>query len=664
MIEKISIRPGKSGYCIPKIWLLKDYGGEVKIESGKAFVEPSQYFHSVIQWILEKKESGVDYTKSVSLQKGITDRSWIKSAIVYSCLPRCTAAYNHKGFGRFEVDDIFGYRESGTFLKMIALLPHFYRLGVNTLYLLPITESSNLFRKGEIGSPYSVKDFLKIDPLYHDPLLDGWNVEDEFLAFVEACHILGIRVLMDFIPRTAARDCNLILNHPEWFYWIKVDELVNYLPPVIPELGFCQPTKEIMQKLYDRPEIRNHLKKFCFDPKTTDPEKWDKLRREITDQSLIPAIIRHFGMMTAPGFSDWINDPQPTWDDVTFLRLYMDHPFTASGKVGSDHPPYVLFDVIKSSNFPGKVPNLELWNYIASIIPHFQKKYGIDGIRLDMGHALPDQLQQLIIKNARDHDPSFVFIAEELEMHRSKEARESGYDAIIGNSWWMLPRIPDKAYEFIQSESLRVELPYIAAAETPDTPRIFSRDNGKYRFLIPFLCCFAPNGIFMINSGQEIEETQPMNLGLDNNACGRFTLACGDEFQGKLAFFDHYVLHWKDSEIVGFLSELSKLRNMFSDLILHGVYRPVYLSWQDGKTANISYWNEHNGVIVIANLDANERTMEIDLEKTCNVSSATKIRSWRYGEWFEENADKIIRCSLKGYDFALYEVSYNLVVKT
>jgi len=103
---------------------------------------------------------------------------------------------------------------------------------------------------------------------------------------------------------------------------------------------------------------------------------------------------------------------------------------------------------------------------------------------------------------------------------------------------------------------------------------------------------------------------------------------------------------------------------MFSDLILHGVYRPVYLSWQDGKTANISYWNEHNGVIVIANLDANERTMEIDLEKTCNAGLVTKIRSWRYGEWFEENADKIIRCSLKGYDFALYEVSYNLVVKT
>ncbi len=659
MIEKISIKQRKKAdYCIPKNWFFEKYNGPAKFENDRVFVEPGAYFKSIIEWILEKKK-GSDYGISLSLQKGIKDRSWIKDAVIYSSLVRSTTAYNHKGSGRFEPDDILGYRETGTFLKMIAFLPHLVKLGVNVLYLLPITQSSQMFKKGEIGSPYSVKDFLKIDPAYHDPLLEGWTVDDEFLALVEACHILGIRVVLDFIPRTSARDCNLIMEHPDWFYWIKVDELVDYRPPQIAGLGFCQPDFENMREIYDKEQVKNHLKKFTFDPKTIDPQKWEQIKKDSTEENFMQNIVKHFGIVTAPGFSDWINDPQPTWDDVTFLRLYLDHPMTAEGKVDHNQPPYVLFDVIKASRFPGKVVNRELWNYIASVIPYFQKKFGIDGIRLDMGHALPDELEQMIIQNARSYDPSFVFIAEELEMHRAKEAKDAGYDLIIGNSWWMLPRVHEKTYEFVQSTAVDIALLYIACAETPDTPRIAYRKDGKLKYLTAFLCAFVPNGVLMINSGQEIEETQPMNLGLDNDACGRFTLSCEDEFQGKLAFFDHYVMHWKESELMEFLSQTVQLRKQFSDLIVNGTYKPVYLNWQDGKTANISYWKDSKAIVVIANLDENEREILVELEKTCGRSlDVERVRMWNRSGWNEEKPSKTLACRLKGYDFVLYEVDF------
>jgi len=655
MLSSVRSR-GKLDYCVPNVWIEGWYAGPRRMENDRAFVDPAVLFSELREWLKQNKLVDAEAGKSLSLQENQSGRNWVRRAVLYSSLVRTNSAYNHKGFGRFEQDDVLGYRESGTFLKMTLLLPHLKRLGIDVLYLLPITQSSEMFKKGEIGSPYAVKDFLKIDERYHDPLLDGWKVSDEFAAFVQACHMLKIRVVLDFIPRTAARDCNLILEHPDWFYWVKLEELAGYAPPKIEHLGFCQPTFEQMRELYDLEVVRTHLKKFSFDPSRLDPQKWENFVKHCEEENFMYQIAKEFGVVTAPGFSDWVNDPQPTWDDVTFFRLYLDHPLTAKGKVSKDQPPYVLFDVIKASRFPGEVKNAQLWEYIASVLPQFQKKYGIDGVRLDMGHALPQELQKMIMDNARSVDPSFVFIAEELEPHRATEAKQAGYDAIVGNSWWMLPRFPDKTYEFFQNLSGSIQLPFLAACETPDTPRTVTRNEGqRLKYLLPFLCAFVRNGIFAINCGQEIEESQPMNLGLDNDACGRFTLKCDDEFQGKLAFFDHYVLHWKKTELIDFLSELSSTRNRFLDVLLEGEYRPVYLSWQDGTVCNASYWKDDLALIVLANLKLSECSVDVLLENTrgrkVEVLEAT---SWDGNRWKQEKVSDVITCQLGPLGFKLY----------
>jgi len=71
--------------------------------------------------------------------------------------------------------------------------------------------------------------------------LEGIDVQEQFKALVQAAHLLGIRIVLDFIPRTAARDSDLIKEHPDWFYWIKIEELASYKPPYVPELPFKIP---------------------------------------------------------------------------------------------------------------------------------------------------------------------------------------------------------------------------------------------------------------------------------------------------------------------------------------------------------------------------------------------------------------------------------------
>ena len=654
-----SLRPSeKLNYCVPLLWVPDWYDGSVKVSGGKAFVDPGEFFGKIIEWILARSDKSVDYNQSICLQRNEISRDWIKGATIYGALIRSTAAYNHKGFGRFEQDDVLGYRESGTFLKMIALLPFLKKFRIDALYLLPVTRSSNVFKKGELGSPYAVKDFMEIDDIYHDPLLSDWKVEDEFAALVEASHILGIRILTDFIPRTAARDSNLILQHPEWFYWIRVEDLYEYAPPRIDDLEFKIPEYHEMRAIYDYPSVIKHLKRFEFDPKTSDQRKWNEFVKKVNDSDFISDLVRFFGLITAPGFSDWINDPQPTWDDITFLRLYEDHPVTSAGKVQPNQPPYILFDVIKASKFPGERPNIDLWNYISSILPEYQKRYGIDGVRLDMGHALPADLEHLIMKEARDIDPGFVFMAEEFDFSRAEHAKKAGYDAIIGNSWCSLPR-PEKAYEFYQNVATSTALPFIAAAETADTPRIASRRNGEIlRYLVPYMCAFAPSGIFFINSGQEVAERQPMNLGLDNSFQGRFMLNAEDEFQGKLAFFDHYALHWEDGQdMVRFLCDLSHLRSQYRSLICNGTYRPVYFDWQDGKTANASFWSEQEGIIFVANLDLDSsRRVKIELDKTIGKVEGI-VRRFCSGSWKTLGLLEVIDVEIEPGATALFHIT-------
>lgn len=621
-------------YYIPDFWNTWGYQGEElkTLDNGELIVNPYRFYHDVIEtYILKERNPDLDYTKPYQQLLGTqTGGDWIRGATVYSMLVRASSAWDHDKNGELDLLNGEGFKETGTFVKTLALLPLLKRLGVTALYLLPVTLYSERDKKGELGSVYGVKNFFAFDPHLKDPITgDDFTVEEEFAALVEACHILGIRVLIDFIPRTNAIESDFVIDHPEWFYWIKSEHIEDYRPPRVPSVGFTAPTKDVLPKIYESEEVWEHIRKFTYDPKTLDPDKYERLRQQYkaNPQGYFSDLIkREFKVQVAPAFADMVNDPQPPWTDITFFRLYLDHPVESEQelrkhlKEGETVPPYILYDTIKCNLYQGRIPNKELWETLSDVIPYYQRHFGIDGARIDMGHALPKELLDLIMKKARAIDPEFTFIAEELSNQHAADAKDKGYNIIVGSGAFDIPRYETfNLHQFILSAH-DLPLPVFASGETHDTPRLVSRKGGRaLSKLVTILNYFIPNAVPFINSGQEVFEIAPINTGLDVQENARELLAPDDPFYGKLALFDKYAFHYLNDGRWEFLEQIEgavAVRKAYLNLLLDWkAFVPVPLTEENVQGIGWSYTDGDLALLIVANTDPTK-----DNQLTFNLS--------------------------------------------
>ncbi|MGL4335736.1 MAG: alpha-amylase, partial [Turicibacter sp.] len=311
-------------YVIPDLWNAWDYSGEEMVHTswGELMVNPYNFYSSVIEsYILPKADKAVNYNQSLSkINETVIDRAdylggdWIKQAVVYSMMVRTSTSWDHDRSGDLEEKNIYGLKETGTSVKSLALLPLLKKMGVNTVYMLPISKFSLKDKKGELGSPYGVCNFFQLDPSLKDTITDHeMTVEEEFQAFVEACHILDMKVMIDIIPRTNSVESELILENPEWFYWVYTDTFHEYYPPHVPGLGnTLVPKPEFLPQVYQSQDVWNHIHKFSYAPNIVDPLKWATVVEEYhatEGASILELVQREFGLTVAPAFSDHINDP-------------------------------------------------------------------------------------------------------------------------------------------------------------------------------------------------------------------------------------------------------------------------------------------------------------------------------------------------------------------
>jgi len=539
---------------IPDFW----DGFNLLSANGLFETNDSDFYRKVIDEIINEG----DYSKSLSHIKGKTSNGdWVKEAVAYSIMIRTSTTWD------LDNDGLISDDETGSFLRTIFLLPTLKKMGVSMLYLLPISKYSLKDKKGELGSVYGVSNFFKFDESLGDYIVDGlMSLEEQFQALVEAAHMLDMRVVIDIIPRTNSVNSDLIREHPDWFYWIKYKDLKDYSPPRVLGIGEgIQPSEDNLETVYKSEDVKKHINLFQKDPRSLDSEKWNKVKDN--NGEILDIVRKEFGLTVAPAFSDHINDPQPPWSDVTFFRLYWDHPIESEKYHNKDYNPYILFDSIKGNLFPGKLVNNELWSLLSDVIPYYQQ-FGIDGARIDMGHALPKELTQLIIKKAKQIDSDFAFIAEEMNIDNAKIQKKLGYNMIIGNGFWMTPRLKDKrTHEFYRKIS-KLATPVFACGETHDTQRLVARDDGgkKLSKMVTVLNMFAANGVPFINSGQELFEIQPMNLGIDCRPGEDKNLSKDDPFYGKLALFDKYQFHYLGDdrwELVNLLEEINEVKDKY-----------------------------------------------------------------------------------------------------
>lgn len=608
-------------YTIPDLWNCFDYdpNKSIKTPNNELMVDPYDFYASVIKdYILPNKKLDIDYEQSLSLgtnktipKRNYTGGDWIKESVVYSTMIRTNTAWDHDRSGTLDDSNIYNMTEMGSFVKMLSYLPTLKKMGVDVVYMLPISKFSLKDKKGDLGSPYGVSNFNELDPNLKDPLTkENMTLDEEFKAFVEACHILDMRVMIDIIPRTNAVENELIKDNPDWFYWIKANEYDNYQAPMIEGIeNTTPPTIEYMEKVYQSEDTLRHINMFQHNPKQQDPTLWDKIK---DSDNLSEAIEKHFNLRIAPAFSDHINDPQPPWTDITFFRMYKDIPKETVQFV--DDPkraPYILFDTIKSNMYHGKEPNTGLWERLADIVPSYQRRFGIDGTRIDMGHALPKELLDMIISKARENDKDFSFIAEELQPSNAQKAKEFGYNMIIGNGFIMEPRLWEgNLFEFMY-QSINLPIPTFACGETHDTPRLAAREGGEtLSKTLTLLNMFVPNGVPFINSGQEVFERQPMNTGLDCRPTEQFMLDENDKYYGKLPLFDKYEFHYINNrrwELPDLLDQVKDIRNKFLKQITNkDNFVPLYTVDHPATFIGFSFFKngkatKDNTLIVLAN---------------------------------------------------------------
>jgi len=534
---------GAARYHVPALWRFPEGRGRADV------VDPFAYYLEAVRTAMGSAPGPRHEVPGAG--------EWTREAVIYNMFVRTTCAFDHDGNGRLDlpVNDA-GFRETGTFLKAIAMLPYIHRLGANTVHLLPITSIGQDGNKGSLGSPYAIRNPYEIDEALAEPVL-GLDAKTEFRAFVEAAHLMGIRVVVEFVFRTAAKDADWVKEHPEWMYWIR--ESVQMRDPA-------------------------HQDESRYGSPLFTPQELEQIHRDVKDGhmgNLIPPheIYRQFFTLPPdpahvtkeggryvgrladgtrvriPGaFADWPpDDNQPPWGDVTYLRMYTHPAFN-----------YIGYNTIRMYDTRLTGPehvNRPLWDRIIGIVPYYQDEFGIDGVMIDMGHALPMQLKAEMVSAARRKNPDFAFWDENFAI--TKKSRDEGYNAVFGYLWVDEHDRRKMGEFFARLASGGFPIPFFATPENHNTPRAASRPGGPaYARWALVVNAFIP-AVPFIHSGYELAETYPINTGLD------FTVeqirALPSE---KLPLFSEYAYNWLSvQEFTPLVSRVLGLRARYRALV-------------------------------------------------------------------------------------------------
>ena len=97
----------------------------------------------------------------------------------------------------------------GTFAAFEKDIPRLKGMGVSILWLMPIHPIGEINRKGGLGSHYSVKDYVAVNPEY--------GSMDEFKHLVRTAHENGMRIIIDWVANHSAFDNEWTKTHPEYY---------------------------------------------------------------------------------------------------------------------------------------------------------------------------------------------------------------------------------------------------------------------------------------------------------------------------------------------------------------------------------------------------------------------------------------------------------------
>jgi glycosidase len=101
------------------------------------------------------------------------------------------------------------YSSNSKLASVTSDIPRLKSLGVDVLWLMPIYPIGVTNRLGSLGSPYSIKDYKKVNPEF--------GTAADLKALVKAAHKAGMHVILDWVANHTAWDNAWVTNHPDWY---------------------------------------------------------------------------------------------------------------------------------------------------------------------------------------------------------------------------------------------------------------------------------------------------------------------------------------------------------------------------------------------------------------------------------------------------------------
>lgn len=127
-----------------------------------------------------------------------TTASWLDTAVIYEV-------------------NIRQYTEEGTFSAFSDELDRLKKMGVNTLWLMPIHPISKTERKGTLGSYYAVSNYKYVN--------DEFGTIVDFKKLLNKAHDMGFKVILDWVANHTGWDHDWIKEHPDWYKHEKSGEI-------------------------------------------------------------------------------------------------------------------------------------------------------------------------------------------------------------------------------------------------------------------------------------------------------------------------------------------------------------------------------------------------------------------------------------------------------
>jgi glycosidase len=136
------------------------------------------------------------------------------------------------------------FTAEGTLAATRDKIPYLKELGVNILWLMPIYPVGEKDRKGNVGSPYSIKNYSAIDPAYGNA--------DDLKSLIQSAHHNGMRVIIDMVANHMAVDNVWRETHPSYFL---KDDQDNFTRKI-------SDWSDIIDLDYSNQELRNTMKEI------------------------------------------------------------------------------------------------------------------------------------------------------------------------------------------------------------------------------------------------------------------------------------------------------------------------------------------------------------------------------------------------------------------